>query len=113
MRARPKSSSASRSRLEVPVSDAGLCAAASTERLPSLLVSAYAMGKFEPSRGPTVTAGSSGSRSVTLNGSCGPEDEDSSDFYVRVRGVGAPAFECRTYALQYSFTQGCLAFDNR
>jgi hypothetical protein len=59
----------------------------------------------------TVTAGNSASRSATLNGSCGgdPEDDDSSEFYVRVRGVGAPGFECRTYALQYSFTRGCLA----
>ncbi|HET9301016.1 MAG TPA: hypothetical protein VFO11_13790 [Candidatus Polarisedimenticolaceae bacterium] len=59
----------------------------------------------------TVTAGNSGSRSTQLLGSCGPDEEDvdTASYYVRVRGIGAPAFECRTYGLQYSFVQGCLA----
>src|SRR5262245_15343740 len=58
----------------------------------------------------TVTAGNSGFRTAVLNGSCGPdpEDDDSTQFYVRVRGIAAPGLECRTYALQYNFTRGCV-----
>jgi hypothetical protein len=50
----------------------------------------------------TVTAGSSGTESLNFVGSC--FDADTSQFYVRVRGIGAPGFECRTYTLQYSFS---------
>lgn len=59
----------------------------------------------------TVTAGNSGFRTAVVNGNCGTDEEadDSRLFHVRVRGIGAPASECRTYALQYSFTEGCVA----
>ncbi|MEQ8457708.1 MAG: putative metal-binding motif-containing protein [Sandaracinaceae bacterium] len=53
----------------------------------------------------TVVAGSSGTRIDWGDGQCG--SDDSRRFYVRVRGIGAPAFSCQPYTLTLTGMGGC------
>ena len=54
----------------------------------------------------SVAAGSSATRSMYIDGACGPGSTDSYTGYIRVRGLNAPAFECRPYTLSYFFDAG-------
>ncbi|MCR9159155.1 MAG: putative metal-binding motif-containing protein [Nannocystaceae bacterium] len=52
-----------------------------------------------------VLAGQTGSRVFTRDGGC-PGNDDF-DYYVRVYGDNAPAYECLPYTLQYRMEPGC------
>lgn len=52
----------------------------------------------------TVAAGTSGTIRFFLDGAC--PGTDSYSFHVRVVGSGAPGYECRPYALSYTFDAG-------
>jgi hypothetical protein len=56
----------------------------------------------------TVAAGASGTRSAVIDGSCGLFGSDSGSYFVTVRGVGAPAFECSPYTLRVELQQACV-----
>jgi hypothetical protein len=51
-----------------------------------------------------VSAGQTGSVNRRIDGGC-PGDDNYTG-YIRIRGVGAPAFECSTYNLSYRFDSG-------
>ena len=53
----------------------------------------------------TVAAGNNGSRVAWRDGACGSTDDEA--FRFRVRGVGAPAFQCAPYTLTVSGMGGC------
>lgn len=53
----------------------------------------------------TVSAGNSATRTVWRDGACG--STDSTNFAIRIRGIGAPASECLPYTLQVWGQGGC------
>ncbi len=53
-----------------------------------------------------VNAGTTINLQQYLDGACGPGQTDSYTTYLRVRGINAPAFECRPYSLTYTFDAG-------
>ena len=58
----------------------------------------------------TVPAGQTGQLQWYKDGCCsganGCSGADSYDLWIRVRGIGAPAFECDDYVLEYEFDAG-------
>ncbi|MGH9867978.1 MAG: hypothetical protein ACREAA_07440 [Candidatus Polarisedimenticolia bacterium] len=52
----------------------------------------------------TVAQGTSGTVFIWLDGECPGQDDYT--VYVRVRGLGAPGFECLPYSLSYTFDAG-------
>ena len=58
----------------------------------------------------TVAAGASGARDAVIDGNCNPLGiNDSGSYFVTVRGVGAPAFECSPYTLRLELQQACVS----
>jgi hypothetical protein len=57
----------------------------------------------------TVAEGTSGNVQIWKDGSCCPDSfcNDSGTWWIFVRGVGAPAFECQAYTLVANTQQGC------
>jgi len=56
----------------------------------------------------TVLAGAMGSQSSVIDGGCSLFGSDSGSYFVTVRGVGAPAFECSPYTLRLEMQQACV-----
>ncbi len=54
-----------------------------------------------------ISAGTSGTISVVADGQCLVGTTDNSSAYIRVRGVGAPAMECRAYTLTATLSTYC------
>ena len=54
-----------------------------------------------------VVAGSSGTQTWTLDGSCGT-GSDVYPMFVYVSAASSPGFECRPYTLRYRFVPGCF-----
>jgi len=56
----------------------------------------------------TVAAGATLTQDAVIDGSCGLFGSDSGTYWVTVRGVGAPAFECSPYTLRVELQQACV-----
>jgi hypothetical protein len=57
----------------------------------------------------TVMAGTTGSANAVIDGGCSLFGSDSGTFWITVRGAGAPAFQCNSYALRLELQQACVS----
>jgi hypothetical protein len=55
----------------------------------------------------TVAAGATGTQDAFIDGACLPGNTDTGTYFVTVRGLGAPAFECAPYILALELQQAC------